>query len=168
MGDSLDKLISKELNEYLAHKIIYGEKLTNLDREDIFYLLTGRKHTLRRSGRPSTNVRDYRIALQYITLTGKPTPNKQKIREELAERFKWPEDSKNNPLTNENTFYTAVNRGVELICARARKWIHQLENDETLSMSDKKKEEEKKRFQHHLELVENYRNRNLHKKKTAE
>ncbi|MBC2710222.1 MAG: hypothetical protein HGJ94_04225 [Desulfosarcina sp.] len=96
--------------EQLARMILNGNKLAMFERQEIFYLLTGRPVQRPKRGRPSTSGRDFYLALQYI-IEKKKNGNKPNIlREKLIKEYDLP--------PGESTFYMAVNRGVKILKKR--------------------------------------------------
>jgi hypothetical protein len=95
-----------EVREHLADKVLCGRKLTMPEKQEIAYFLTGRPVHPPKKGRPSTNARDFFLAMRWYdekkTRKGQPSI----IRDRLIKEF--------GLENSENSFYMAVKRGLEI------------------------------------------------------
>jgi len=138
---SLNELSQQQSKEELADKVLRGEKLNNLEKESIYRFLTGNEPRCKKRGRPPTKVRDYRLALNFLTMRDKyPKRSSSKIRVDLAKEYGLSE--------KDNTFYIAFKRGMEILRSR-------IENSLTTDGETLRR----------LKMINDYRAQNEHLKK---
>jgi hypothetical protein len=90
----------------IAEKIISGKKLSQSEKIEIYVSLTGNRPPLKPKGRPSTVERDIGIAVEYLRdLETRGVKMAGTIRMELTQKYRL-------PSSRENTFYTALNKGI--------------------------------------------------------
>ena len=137
---SSDELSQQQFKEELAEKVLRGEKLNNSEKESIYRFLTGNEPRCKKRGRPPTKVRDYRLALNFLTMRDKfPKRSVAKIRADLVKEY--------GLSDKDNTFYIALKRGMDILSLRTEKTI---KNDETI---------------YRLKIIDDYRKQNKHLKK---
>jgi hypothetical protein len=138
---SLNDLSEQLIKEELAEKVLRGKKLNIAEKETIYHFLTGRKPQSKKRGRPSTKVRDYRLALNFLTTRDKyPKRSASKIRDDLAKEY--------GLSDKDNTFYIALKRGIEIL--RSRTECSVINDEETL---------------YRLKMIDVYKKKNEHLKK---
>uniref|UniRef100_C6E3Q1 Uncharacterized protein n=1 Tax=Geobacter sp. (strain M21) TaxID=443144 RepID=C6E3Q1_GEOSM len=142
--------------EGIAEKVLAGKRLNINEKEEIYRLLTGRKpKDSTKKGRPSTVDRDFMLAVDYLHLRdGKRT---DLLRLHLAEKHGL---LKNDKKYRENTFYLAVNRGIQELQRFATHWLEQFYsgNFEFFGKVDTDKiKHHAERMEMALRRIENYR-----------
>lgn len=113
--------------EKLAEKILAGKRLNKAEKEEIYRLLTGKEPAPVKKGRPSTEDRDFKLALDYIHMKA-GAKRIDKLRNELAKKHKLRLNS--DGVVRENTFYRALNRGIENIYFTATLWLENYKKGE--------------------------------------
>ena len=148
-----------QLKEELADKVLSGEKLSKTDRQDIYVFLTGKEPQFRERGRgrPPEKVRDYRLALSYLTMIDENPQKKPHIhRNKLVEQY--------NISSNVDTFTKAIKKGIKTLQARSENSIN---NVGQLAISEEEKQKIYSQAMYRLKLIADYQSRNAHKNKIA-
>lgn len=101
----------------LADKVFYCEKLTDFDRQKVYRMLTGKEPPEKKRGRPSTESRDMELAYEFLVKKkcGKVFNN---TIIDLVNKYGLPVNQ-----NMENTFYTALNRGIRHLQKVAKETI---------------------------------------------
>lgn len=123
----LKGIIEREWQE-IANKILAGKKLTKMEKEATYFLLTGEVPPSTKKGRPSKADEHYNLAIEYLSACSKGVRGSglKRLREELVKKYC------NTETYQESTFYSAFKRGREGIRVLANHFISRVKEIEVL------------------------------------
>jgi len=157
---SSNELSQQQLKEELADKVLRGKKLSKSEKESIYRILTGKEPRPKKRGRPKLDVRNYRMAIAFLQMMDED-PNKSHIyKERIREQY-----SRYKLSKNDNTFYAALNKGIDILQARAESCIERANSNIELGANDEELLKLKSAAETQLKLIYEFRKRNEHLKK---
>lgn len=134
----------------LAEKVLSGKQLNRLEKEEIYKLLTGKEPPpAAKRGRTSTVDRDFSLAVDYLYQKAEGKKRTDILRQQLAK--------KHGLSGRENTFYVALNRGIEDWHELATYWIDHYNIGGFSNLDEKEKQINYERMQRALQLISDYR-----------
>jgi len=140
-------MLFKARKKELADKLVSGKKISKAEKHEISYYLTGDASVERKKGRPSKWLRDCQLAFEYLSLIAEGKQLKNKIRDKLIE--------KHGLTDKQNTFYSALSKGIKSLEGIAKQWIYDVENGYA-EISDKN-DLDTTRAKNFLQLIAVYR-----------
>lgn len=136
----------------LGEKILSGKALSKDEREEVYRRLTGEEPPMTaKKGRPSKRDRDLDVAFDYLYNRDR-YKRTDKLRLDLSKMY--------NISTKENTFYAAINRGIEEIIQFNEWWIEKYKTSDEEFKNDAENIEMCGIVEELKEKIDNYRRRN--------
>ena len=98
--------LREQINKkYLAERVLQCENLLKVEKEEIYFLLTGEKPHIRSKGSSNFVIRDLVMTIEYLFKIYK-SPDVNDTRSVLGVKY---------GVREENTFYKAINRGLDYL-----------------------------------------------------